>query len=303
MNFLIWVWTENAKKHIYNNKSLNILSQNIRSINCNMRNFTTLLQRAEITWDILVLSECWLRSAKLIPTLDNYNFTATTVHKSQNEGVVIYYNKHLNVTCEEPNINDANYLVLKLNQDTCILGIYRPPSYTNTTRFIDSLDLLLTSLKSFKNIFLCGDININIVPNSLDKKSYDYLNLLASHGMLPGHTLHGHTCLDHMILKTRMDALCLILETSITDHESVAMSCRLKSHITRVNKQYSTLDLENLDITIQNLNFHPILQCQDPNTATNLLVSYLSTDIKNHSRRVQTSTRKVISKPWITKGL
>lgn len=81
-----------------NNRSLSIISQNIRSINCNMHNFTTLLQESETPWDVIILSECWLPSTKYIPQLDNYSFAMTTKNKTQNEGVVIYYNKSLDLS-------------------------------------------------------------------------------------------------------------------------------------------------------------------------------------------------------------
>lgn len=297
---------DNAKNHITSHKhTINILSQNVRSINRNMPNFVTLLQRSKISWDILVLSECWLPSAKYIPSLDNYNHVATTSNKSQNEGVVIYYNNRFQASVEEPSVIDANCLLLKFNRDVCILGIYRPPSQNNITKFIDSLNLLLTNLKTFKNIFLCGDININIVPNSADKRSHEYLNLLASHGMLPGHTLptHGLTCLDHMMLKTNMDVSCFVFETSITDHESVAISCKPKLRPHYINETYSSVNYESLDKEMLTINFQPIIESQDANVSTELLVTRLSAAIKNNTRIVKTNRKELITKPWITKGL
>lgn len=146
----------------------------------------------------MVLTECWFSCAKSIPTLDDYNHAVTSSHKTQNEGVVIYYSKLLNPTFEEPSVTDASCLVLKLDTDTCIIGLFRPPSQTNTVGFVDSINSLLNQFKSFKIIFLCGDININIVPNSPDKRSHDYLNTLTSHGLLSSHT--SPTCLDHMMI-------------------------------------------------------------------------------------------------------
>lgn len=108
-----------------------------------MPNLLTLLQRTNISWDVPILSECWLRSERPIPYLDNYSYITTTSHKTQNEGVVIYYKNQFNATYEEPVIADANCLLLKLNTETCIIGISRPPSQINTQNFIESLELLL----------------------------------------------------------------------------------------------------------------------------------------------------------------
>ncbi|KOB74109.1 putative tick transposon [Operophtera brumata] len=179
-----------------------------------------------MNWDVIVLSECWLPSSKFIPDLDGFNYIHTTANRTQNEGVVIYYNKFLDISYEEPRVSDANCILLKINSDTCVLGIYRPPSETNTTNFVNSLDMLLTKLRKFRNTILCGDVNIDIIEATKDKRSFEYLNILASHSLLPAHDLptHGLTCLDHMMLKTKLDATCFVVESSITDHECVALT-------------------------------------------------------------------------------
>lgn len=297
---------DDVKNYILkSNFTLNLLAQNIRSVNCNLSNLTTLLQRSEISWDILVLSECWLHSARSIPVLDNYNYASTTSHRTQNEGVIIYYVKNLPVTVEEPEICDANCLLLKINSETCIIGIYRPPNQPNTNNFMRSLDSLLAKLSSFKNIVLCGDINIDIAPNSPDKRSLEYLNVLASHCLLPGHTAltHGRTCLDHVMIKTKFDANCFVFESSITDHETVAISMDLYARPDFGNKTAYSIDFKALDDIIQNTSFQPILESTDANTATDLFMSYLSTAINNNSRLIKIPKRQRVSKPWITKGL
>lgn len=283
-------------------KTLNVISQNIRSLNCNLASFSTLLQRTEVSWDLIVLTECWLQSNKHINNLNNYHHISTTSHRTQNEGVVVFYNTHLDISHEEPTIDDANCLLVKLNHETCIISIYRPPSQTNIERFINSLDTLLASLRHYKNIILCGDINIDIVQNSPDKRSYDYLNLMASHSILPCHTVptHGKTSLDHMMLKTKHDANCFIFESSVTDHECVAISLTLKSRLQLSTPCYNRVDYEGLDRDMEALVWHEILKCDDVNRAADLLTETLKHTINTNTKQVKTSSRKRISKPWIT---
>lgn len=180
---------EDIEKYVTKNKlySLNLISQNIRSIHCNMNSFTSLILRSKTNWDVIVLTECWLPSAKYIPDLRGYNSISTTVNKTQNERVVVYYDNHLNIAYEKPLINDANCLLLKLNSETCIIAIYRSPSINDTTSFVNSIDSLLATLSNFKNIVLCGDINIDISAGTEDKRCHDYLNVLSSHSLPPGH--------------------------------------------------------------------------------------------------------------------
>ena len=296
---------EDIKTHIGNsNHKLNILSQNIRSINCNISSFIALLHRSQIAWDILVLTECWLPTSKSIPPLEDYDYSTTCNHKTQNEGVVIYYKKKFKVFVEEPEVSGANCLIVKFNTDTCILGMYRPPSQHNTDNFINSVDTLIGTLNCYKNVILCGDINIDICPNSPDKRQHDYLNLMATYSMLPGHTLptHGRTCLDHIMIRSKDEATCLVIESSITDHECVAL-CLNHSARLSYNNSYKRINFERLDMIITGIDFQPILDCTDVDIATDSLISQLSLAINNSTELTRIPKRQHISKPWITKGL
>lgn len=73
---------------------------------------------------------------------------------------------------------------------------------------------------------LCGDTIIDISPEN--SRSNDYLNILSSHGLLPAHNLatNRHTCFDYMMVKSKLDAICLVIESPITDQECVAFSLR-----------------------------------------------------------------------------
>lgn len=272
-----------------------------------MPSFITLLQRTQVPWDVIVLTECWLSSNNNanIPYLENYVHASTTVNRTQNEGVIFYYHKELNAIIEEPVIDDANCLVLKLNTQTCVIGIYRPPGQLNTNNFISSLDSLLFKFSHFNNIVLCGDINIDIVVNSPDSRSFEYLNMLASHCILPGHTVptHGFTCLDHLMIKTKTEVTCVIVEASVTDHDSTAVSLDLGSRKTTFQHAGHRIDFGRLDTWMGSQNFTHILDCQDVNRATDMLISTLSTAIKQNSILNKTPKRRAIAKPWVTAGL
>ena len=72
-----------------------LLNQNIRSISSNMSGLEILIARSNIDWDIMVLTECWLKTKPTIPTLNNYKVFASQKNFTQNEGVVIYVKKSL----------------------------------------------------------------------------------------------------------------------------------------------------------------------------------------------------------------
>lgn len=115
-------------------KSTSLLCQNIRSINKNYDSLTTLLARSKSRWDLIILTECWLYKSPPLPLMHGYTSAATNLHRSQNEGVVIFYRSHLQASVSEPLIQDANCLLLKLNNDTVVIAIYRSPAVPGFTK-------------------------------------------------------------------------------------------------------------------------------------------------------------------------
>lgn len=79
---------------------------------------------------------------------------------------------------------DANCLVCKVD-DTAVVCVYRSPSYGDPKNFYSSLSILISTLGSFKNVTIIGDLNIDIKPNKNDRNSNDYLTSMASLGFLP----------------------------------------------------------------------------------------------------------------------
>ena len=170
-----------------------VVTQNIRSIYNNFDDFQITLSQFNFCIDILILTECRLNSTKEVPRLANYNVFTTSHHLNQNDGVVIYVKKSLRVNMKEIRLDHASCLQLNMDE-TIILGIYRSPSNPNAINFINSLNYHLETIKLHKNIIITGDININII-NKLNENSYEYNNrynyllMLSTHGLLPGHCL------------------------------------------------------------------------------------------------------------------
>ncbi|KAJ8729819.1 hypothetical protein PYW07_016857 [Mythimna separata] len=265
----------------------------------------TMLTRSQTEWDIIALTECWLPCTHYIPALDGYTHFQTMNNKSQNEGVVVYYKNTFSISIVEPSITDCNCLSITVNKDTVVLVMYRPPGYRNINNFVLSLDLYIQTLSNFANIILIGDLNIDISDNNSDSNSLCYLNLLASHGMLPAYTIptHGKTCLDHVFLKTRRLASCYVVETAITDHEAVILIMELSKAITNSRKTIKRINYDKIDVDISNLNFSDIFSATEVNVAVSLFTSKLKKIILDNTQTVKTSNRKRLNKPWITIGL
>ena len=149
---------------------LKILTQNIRSINCNFLSLQTLLQRLSLDCDILVLTECWLlcSSNHHIPNIHNFIMYSTANNLNQSDGVVVYVRSNLTVTCKELCFGgSATGLSVNLGSDIAVLCIYRSPSISNIDNFLSSLNNLIPSFSYVKTVAITGDINIDIKPMSL----------------------------------------------------------------------------------------------------------------------------------------
>ncbi|CAB3236846.1 unnamed protein product [Arctia plantaginis] len=146
---------------------------------------------------------------------------------NQNDGLVVYVRKEINVKASEPDISEGNCLLLDIGGYSVVCS-YRPPCYSNPRKYIESLDNLFKKIKN-KNIVFRGDININTLPCNVivNDSVNDYLCLMASHGLQQAITLPTRTnsCLDHFMIRTNA-----IWQTSVfpelTDHSHGTLVCQ-----------------------------------------------------------------------------
>lgn len=91
-----------------------------------MPGFITLLERSQLDWDFIVLTEVRLTRTHCIPALVGNNYTKTKNNSTQNAGVIVYYKSTTHISIEEVNISDCNYLAIKPCLNMVILVIYQP---------------------------------------------------------------------------------------------------------------------------------------------------------------------------------
>lgn len=285
---------------------LKVITQNIRSISKNFSEFEVLLSRMGFDSDILILTECWNIKTSNFPILINYNSYYSTVNFNQNDGVVVYVKNNLDHFIDEPHLSDASCLSIKLNHETIIFAVYRSPSKSNICSFINSLNNLLNSYKSFKNVILIGDININIDPDNPTNNSNDYLNMLAFHGILASHTYptRDGNSLDHAMVRSIKPVIAMVLDAPITDHAAVLLCVDLR------NKMYqpSMVAINKVNyVEIANkitcTDFSTILSSTDPSWTAEKLVGILSKYICSSMIKMVVPRRCRNIKPWITTGL
>lgn len=286
-------------------EGIKILHLNIRSINKNFSYVLVLLSILQMRCDVVVLSECWLSKATSIPQIQGFTAYHTSNIINQNDGVVVYIRSDLKHNVMEPLFTEANCLVSKLNSETVIVALYRPPSFRHTVSFLDSLNNILTSVSSYKNVVVVGDININICPNNNDPHYNEYMNLTASHGLLPAYTspTRENNCLDHTMIKVKSSVASYILDTHITDHAPILVCLKIYQSPNKKSKLTTRIDHPNVVSEISNTDFSPVFLSKDPNIATDLLIKTITSIIQKNTQNRLVSSKLVTIKPWITQGL
>lgn len=300
-------YVEECKNIVYTgNKALTLLTQNIRSIARNFDGFQVLLQNLGICCDIIVLTECWLsKKAANIPSLDGYNLHKSDRTFNQNDGIVVYIKNNLKTVVDEPHFLDCNCLIIKITPDTVVIAIYRPPSQS-IDGFLDSLNINLQKLSSFKNIMLIGDININIAADKIDTRSHNYLNICSFHGLLPAHyhpTHQSGSCLDHILIKSKYPSKTLVTNSSLTDHQAVLLTIQITSPRKNCMRSYTELNMTSLETDLRGINFDPVYNSRDPNVSLQYFVDLLQCTIGKNTFTKVIPRKYSNIKPWITPGL
>lgn len=291
---------------LHTDYNFKILTFNIRSYQRNFDNFYSILQRLDCELDVIVLTECWLSDGLLLELLPGYTGSRTYLQSNKNGGVVVYTKSSWNFTVSEPTIADADSLLIKINSDIAILGIYRSPSYTNPDNFTTSLDATLNQLNNYDKIFVTGDINIDIC-NEINNKNADYLRMLATHGLLPAITMptRNNTCLDHIFIKSRNKSTGVISKCSVTDHDiAMAATCLKNNKSCSIRTKWKIkIDEEAVVAELNSISWNEVLNQHCTNSAVNIFIEIITTSLKKHSRKVRVSRSNYNIKPWITPGL
>lgn len=292
--------------------NLNIISQNIRSIRKNFDNFSILLNEINISFDIIILTECWLDDSYTNLNLKDYTTLHSTKHLNQNDGIVIFAKDSLNSSITEINLTEANCIKISLGPDISIFAVYRPPCYNNLSPFFNSLNKLLEKNKKTQQLIIAGDMNINLLNGQ--PITTEYLSLLTHYGFnstinSPTRiTSNSESCIDHIFVKTKKKTSSSIIRSTVTDHFTTTLSIHLnkKQKEEKNTSVQDKINFKSLIEDIHNESWSNVLNEPDPNNALNTFMNTIGTYItknttKNTPKNYSHKEKKIT--PWITKGL
>lgn len=225
---------------------------------------------------------------------------------------MVYIKEGHNFSVKEIKLVHASCLEITFKNIT-ILGIYRSPSNHNTAPFINSLSTHLDSLKSGNNVVIAGDININIIHRDTEKENerqsrLNYLNMVASHGLLPGHSFptREYNCLDHFVLKidkSKSSAVIAILNTSLTDHLMILLKLSNVTKPYRCQKTKTVIDYDKAVTALKNCNLTDLMLDTNPNKIADELTHNINKSLEENTKIIKITKNKRVLKPWITVGI
>jgi len=169
-----------------NNRYVNILCCNIRSVNSNFDELTLFLENDpnSVKIDVIILTETWHNTLdQNVFTIEGYKLFCSTIKRNQNDGIFVFVRSNYSVDFFEYDFVETNIVKLTLTNlgtPIILLCIYRSPS-ADTNVFNDTVNKVIIENKIKGNYtVLIGDMNINIIgDNALNN---DYLNFLSQNG-------------------------------------------------------------------------------------------------------------------------
>ena len=294
---------------------------NMRSLSKNLQLLEDLLLTFKSLPEIIAISETKLRNQNIYNiNIPGYSFLNTNSQTSAG-GVGLYvlnglkFIRRHDLEYSTDEFESCWIEITKKKQKSIVIGcIYRHPG-RECDHFNDTLrDQFIELNNKGKEVFVLGDININLLNYNKDNKTSDYLDMLLDAGFMPLITKatritdHTSTLIDHIYTnvphKVCKSGICL---ADITDHLPIFCSIANKLHKvkeTKYSRDFAKFDSNLFFNDVKAVNFNNLIST-DANDSMNEFVSKMQNIVDKHAplRRISNKNLRKIEKPWITKAI
>ena len=218
-----------------NRNSLSIVHMNIRSISKNYDNFVVSLDSINLKFDVIAISESWLKNSTLDIYFPGYISYHSIRPSRSGGGTALYIKNHLvssliiGTTVNSDDI-ECVFAEIRHNNGKVVVGsIYRPPN-GNVSIFQHELCSKLSTINTSANeTVLCGDYNLDLLKINSNANIADFYQSALTYGLSPSITTPTHissqgngqisySLLDNILTSNRNYCKSGILEFDITDH-------------------------------------------------------------------------------------
>lgn len=311
----VWGFDFFSDNSINPNKSITILSLNIRSCNKHFDELMLILNSYRNKFDVIILTETWMDESCVNVSMDGYERFVNKKRKNQNDGVIVFVCKCLDVTCDELILHGATCLKVELtfgSDKLSLLAVYRSPS-SDLGTFIDELESYLDGRGG--SCWLIGDVNCCILSETKEQLSQRYLDVMFGAGFtscinIPTRvTEYSKSCIDHIFtnMKNISSVKSAIIKSEMTDHFfTVAQfqSCFNKnSRQTSTTNINSRLDMNAAFQLLSGWDWSEILNINDVDISCSIFIEQLQKILSLSNKTVRFSSNNCRIKPWMTAGL
>lgn len=262
---------------------------NIRSLIKNFYNLEQIIQSCKSSIDIIVLSEVNISDE----TVSLFNLRGYTQHyelrKNRKGGVILLYVKN-NLIFKQQKTKTYSFeciagsVITNSKNNIWLCCVYKPPD-TSKWLFTRELKSLLTALRlSSKNLFIIGDMNIDLKSNSSARNAYVSMMLECGlHQAISNYTRiiktkigTTKTCIDHIFVKScEFDPHSAVLSTALADHCMTALALVCDCHIKDAPKCMKLYDNKRLYEKLHAVNWASVLSMSNPNDVLNFITDSL----------------------------
>ena len=307
---------------------LSVFHLNIRSLNKHADELINFLSEIQVNFDCICLTEINRVNLNLYHSLlPGYVFHPVPPQQGNIGGVGLYVKQHikldelnaLQLNCSDP-CENLWVQMTKGNKDTILGIIYRHPN-GNISSFNDELEKTLQTVQTLKHdkCIITGDINIDLIKYDLPgrAKTKEYLDLMLTHGYLPGNILpsrvtdHTATLIDHTFIKERHQSDRLIsgnIFTDISDHFSTFLltfqsSIRRSLEHTRKARIFGPRNTAKFVTLMQNTNWESLYEENDTNKCTQIFHDSILKAYNDAFPTKVASNKRLKDKPWVCSSL
>ena len=305
---------------VFTKNNLNCIHLNIRSVHQNLDEFLLNLQILGIRWNVVILSETWMKSeSDFIPIPGYLAFHSVRNHK-KGGGVSILIESELkpikqqNLTINTNIFESVGVKISCNGSEYCIVGTYKPP-LTPLDEFTDSFSLILNTISSNINCIIMGDFNVDLFRSSIHNSDM-FKNMFLSYNFrqlidIPTRsTQTSNTCIDHIYINFCNNTDSGVLDIPISDHLPIV--CSVEMNISSNNNTHKTYfrDHSSHNISMFEVEATHLLESfndyhnLDVNLQFNILDNIL-TQAYERTCPMRTKLVKNTSKqePWLTSSL
>ena len=324
---------DHLDQHMISNDNFKVLNWNCNGMTGKINTLRALLHiiqtqtKSKIKFDAICLQEIKLDTDETIE-IPGYKFIPNT-RNSNGGGIGIYISekfKYSPLETDPPHNITAQWKFVKVwvpwhPKNYKIIGsVYRPQT-TPTAEFITQFGKQLELIKEmYKDVYACGDYNIDLIKSNTDKYSSDFLECMTANSFSPMITLptrvtrNTATLIDNILTNTYDEHHTGILTFSLSDHYmtlaiSKSRQKTINSKKTTTKRNFSEKNIANLITDLEKEDFSSINNSSNENFEENFYTfekkvnELLNINIPAVKVKYNKYSAYRPNEPWVTKGI